>query len=132
MKTVSILLVDDDAEDRELMRDALAEQGTPHVLAVAEDGEKALELLAGFEGLPHLIIMDLNMPKLSGPQTIEKIRQQPLFGAIRIVVLSTSHNPMEKEKLAQFGVNHYLTKPVTVRESQEIAQKLMELAGAYE
>lgn len=124
-----ILLADDDQEDRELIADAFAEIGMPDSIHFVEDGEAALGYLEGLSqtDLPSLIILDLNMPKLNGTQTLRALKADHRYKDITVVIYSTSINPLEKEACLLAGAHSYVTKPLLYKESLETARNFQRL-----
>lgn len=123
-----ILLADDDPEDRSIIQDAMALLNAGEVMCFANNGNHALELLEATyrdNTLPNLIVLDLNMPRLSGTQTLHKIKQDQRFQHIPVIIYSTSINPLEKENCLALGAQAYITKPVSFQESLETAKKFM-------
>lgn len=129
--TSRILMVDDDEEDRELLQDVFEELGYGRLIHLEENGEQALAYLNGLGGmeLPCLIVLDLNMPRLGGRQTLQYIKAQPNLRHITVVIFSTSLNPMEKEECLALGAHSYVVKPVTYHEAIQIAQEFYDLCG---
>lgn len=124
-----ILLVDDDAEDREIMIDAMAKL-TSENIQCAENGEAALRLLfkyAELNAFPCLVILDLNMPKMNGRQTLQMLKSDSRFRDIPVVIYSTSLNPLEKEACMALGAQSYITKPTTYNEGIETAKLFLRL-----
>lgn len=119
---VTILLCDDDAEDRELTRQALEAAHVSNVVEVCEDGEQLLDYLyqrgayAGETGKaprPGLILLDLNMPNLDGREALKIIKADPSLRDIPIVVLTTSRADKDVITSYELGVNSFISKPVT-------------------
>ena len=118
---ITILIADDDPDDRELTRDALQECRLANDVNFVEDGEELLDYLhrrgkhAGRAGdpLPGLILLDLNMPRKDGREALKEIKAQPEFRRIPIVVLTTSKADEDILRTYDLGVNSYVTKPVT-------------------
>jgi CheY-like chemotaxis protein len=118
---ITILIADDDPDDRELTRDALQECRLANDVSFVEDGEELLDYLhrrgkhAGRAGepLPGLILLDLNMPRKDGREALKEIKAQPEFRRIPIVVLTTSKADEDILRTYDLGVNSYVTKPVT-------------------
>ena len=123
----TILLIDDDPDDREMFEEALNEGYAKHDIIQAEDGfdgiEKLHHLLKTNE-LPCLIILDLNMPKLDGKQTFLSIKDDTRFFKIPVVVLSTSVSDADKAFFQREGV-HYITKPINFEHLSRVAGQLM-------
>jgi len=107
----SILLVDDDSDDRELFELALKKVAHSVFLVTADNGEDALRLLATSMLLPDLIFMDINMPGLSGFDTIKELQKDALLSTIPMVIYSTSTSESDINKAKQLGVVMYLNKP---------------------
>ena len=113
-----ILLVEDNPADVRLTEEALHESKLYVDLQVAEDGEQALSMLYGSKietattARPHLILLDLNLPKVGGREILQQIKQDTELRLIPVVVLTTSSN--DEEILAAYGLsaNAYVTKPV--------------------
>src|SRR5512138_1139303 len=130
MDMPKILLVDDDAEDRAIVIDALEEINAEDAVSCAENGEDALKLLMDYAELnsfPRLIILDLNMPKMNGIQTLQNLKSDPRFRDITVVIYSTSINPLEKETCMALGARFYIIKPTTYTESLDTAKLFLKL-----
>ncbi len=119
---ITILICDDDEDDRLLTQQALEGAHISNALRFVEDGEQCLDYLyqrgefAGETGLaprPGLILLDLNMPKLDGREVLVAIKSDPALADIPIVVLSTSRHDEDMVRSYQLGVNIFISKPVT-------------------
>jgi CheY-like chemotaxis protein len=127
-----ILVADDDADDRAILQDAMAELQAGQVLCFAQNGEDALHLLGkdfNADHKPALIILDLNMPKLNGTETLRRIKSDDRFKTVPVIIYSTSLNPMEKDKCMLLGAHSYITKPVTFKESMDTAKAFLAFCG---
>src|SRR5215203_1720242 len=125
MQVRKILLADDDAEDISVIRDAMTLLNVNDIIWPALNGELAWNILQkNFESslIPCLIVLDLNMPKMNGTQTLSKIKNDNRFKEIPVIIYSTSINPLEKEKCILLGAHSYITKPVSFEESIETAR----------
>ena len=97
-KMITILLADDDPDDRQLTRDAFAQNRLANELATVEDGEELMDYLhrrGKYENLknkalPGLILLDLNMPRKDGREALKEMKADPVLRRIPIVVLTTS------------------------------------------
>jgi len=126
-----ILMVDDDAEDCLLVRDALQEIGLPHELRFVRDGEELFDYLhrrGEYESprqAPHpdLILLDLKMPKMDGREVLRALKSAE-FRRIPVVALTTSTARDDVEFSYAMGVNSYVTKPVTFRALVDIMNVL--------
>jgi CheY-like chemotaxis protein len=110
-----IVLADDDEDDRLLALDALREARIPGQVEVVGDGVQLLELLRrnGTASLPHLILLDLNMPRMDGRQALAEIRSDPKLAGLPVVILTTSKAQEDLRRTYELGANSYITKPVT-------------------
>jgi CheY-like chemotaxis protein len=120
-KPITILIADDDDDDRVLARDALVESRLANDLRFVCDGEELLEYLRrqGKYGdvrtspRPGLILLDLNMPKMDGREALREIKADPDLRFIPVVVLTTSKAEEDIYKTYDLGVNSFISKPVT-------------------
>lgn len=106
-----ILLVEDLQADAILLREALLEAGMGGDLVVARDGREALDMLAADGPLPQLVLLDLNLPRLSGHQVLDRIRADPRLATLPVVVLSTSSSPADVAFAYSHRANAYVRKP---------------------
>lgn len=111
--TSVILCVDDDEDDLFFIKEVIRSQGHSFEIEEARNGWEALNYLQ--EGskkneLPRLIIMDMNMPRMDGKETINKIRENKLLAKIPIVVFTTSSNPAHQTYFESHGIR-FVTKP---------------------
>jgi len=110
-----ILLIDDSEAHRRLMHEALRALHIPAAMEFAEDGEQALTLLAAAAAtgqLPHLIMLDVNMPKLGGLDVLRAIRTDAALRTIPVIILSSSRDEAEVDAAYALGANAYVSKPV--------------------
>lgn len=129
MQERKILLADDDVEDQAIIQDAMESLNAGDVMMFADNGEQLLELLKNnftTAVFPCLIVLDLNMPKMSGTQTLSKLKSDEKFKHIPVIIYSTSINSLEKEKCLLLGAHSFITKPITFKESRETAQTFLE------
>ena len=114
---VTILLVDDNAGDVRLTREALLEGKVTNELVVASDGIEALAILRR-EGIhrgaarPDLILLDLNLPKKDGREVLLEIKKDPSLLRIPVVILTTSKAAEDIVRTYDLHANCYITKPV--------------------
>ena len=122
-------MVDDDPDDRMIILDAMEILDSANLMKFAESGDQALSILethASSGHLPCLIVLDLNMPKMNGTETLRVIKNKQEFNGIPVIIYSTSINSLEKEKCMELGADDYITKPISFRESQHTAERLLE------
>lgn len=123
-ETVTILLADDDADDRILTIRALKQHRLANNIHEVEDGEELMRYLRR-EGKfsdpevsprPGLILLDLNMPRKDGREALEEIKGDPSLRSIPVIVLTTSEAEQDILRSYDLGVNAFVTKPVTFDE----------------
>lgn len=119
-RPITILLADDDADDRMLAEDALRESRLANRLYMVGDGEEVLEFLrregrhAGSQApRPGVILLDLNMPRKDGREVLRDLKSDPDLRQIPVIVLTTSKDEADIFLSYDQGVNSYITKPVT-------------------
>ena len=126
-KPIHVLLVEDNPADADLTRETL-ETSKLHVeLSVAVDGVQALEFLRRKGGFgkaprPDLILLDLNLPKKDGRETLAEIKSDDEFKQIPIVILTSSDAERDVAQSYALGANCDVTKPVDLRAFQTIVQ----------
>jgi CheY-like chemotaxis protein len=113
-KPLEILLVEDDAVDVMNVRRAFAKNKLTNPIHVAQNGIEALEMLRkGSLPARHLVLLDLNMPKMNGIEFLRELRADPALHATSVVVLTTSNEERDKVEAYKLNVAGYLLKPVT-------------------
>ncbi len=114
---ISILIAEDDSDDRYLLQAAFEENGFSDKLEFVENGLEVIEYLNAVKekdsekNLPRFILLDLNMPKKDGREVLKELKQNPDFKKIPIIVFSTTNNEMEMRRCYELGANSYITKP---------------------
>jgi len=133
-RSTLILMADDDADDRLLARDAIAESKMPIELHFVENGEDLMAYLhrrgkysAVSAPRPGLILLDLNMPKKDGREALREIKAHPELRRIPVVILTTSQADTDIVQLYEMGANSFITKPV----SFEALVNVMRAVGNY-
>jgi len=129
---ITILMADDDADDRRLTRDALEESRLANDLRFVENGEELLDYLrnkgkfASKEDAPRpgLILLDLNMPRMDGRTALKEMKADPDLRQIPVTVLTTSKADEDIFRSYDLGVNSYIVKPVTFEALVDILQTL--------
>lgn len=129
MKTIEILMVEDSPTDVMMTREGLKSSKIANNLNVVKDGEEALSYLRREEQyadveMPDLIILDLNLPRLSGREVLQDIKQDSVLKHIPVVVLTTSD--AEEDILVSYGLyaNCYITKPLTFDSFVDVVQSI--------
>jgi CheY-like chemotaxis protein len=130
--SITILIADDDSEDRMMMADAFAESHLANPLRFVEDGEQLLDYLyqrgsyadPASAPRPGLILLDLNMPKKDGRKALQEIKSDPRLRRIPVVVLTTSKAELDVYRSYDLGVNSFITKPVSLSGLVEVVSTL--------
>ncbi len=127
-----ILIVEDNDDDVVLIRRAFKQCKLTNPLHFLTDGERAIAYLAG-EGsyadrsaspVPVLVLLDLKLPRKSGLQVLEWMKQRALLKRIPVVILTSSKEHKDVSRAYDLGVNSYLTKPVEYADLRAIVERL--------
>ncbi|MBL8345086.1 MAG: response regulator [Rubrivivax sp.] len=119
--TASILITDDEPNIVLSLEFVLQEEG--YRVRVARDGQEALDALAA--ELPDLLLLDVMLPRVSGFEVCERIRANPLWRDLRVVMLSAKGREVEVQKGLALGADAYVTKPFAIKELlAEVARQL--------
>lgn len=111
-RTMTILLADDDSDDRDLFAEAICEIQPDIKVIMVSNGDKLMKSLHDkSESLPALIFLDLNMPGKSGRDCLLEIKSNSLLMGIPVVIYSTSSHPKDIEETHALGANLYICKP---------------------
>jgi len=121
VKPITLLMADDDADDCLLTKDALAESRILNELHFVHDGEQLIDYLlrrgqfssAADAPRPHLILLDLNMPRKDGREALREIKADPALRMIPIVIMTTSKAEEDILRSYDLGASAFITKPVT-------------------
>jgi CheY-like chemotaxis protein len=120
-KHITILMADDDPDDRQMTRDAFAVSRVANDLRFVNDGVELMDYLfrrnqfsdPAASPRPGLILLDLNMPKKDGREALREIKAEPHLRNIRIVVMTTSKADEDIVRSYQLGAESFVTKPIT-------------------
>lgn len=129
---VTILMADDDPDDRQLTREAFEENHLANELRFVEDGEELLDYLnhrgkyadPATAPWPSIILLDLNMPRKDGRTALQEIRKDPRFRGIRVVIMTTSKAEEDVVRSYDLSAASYITKPVTFERLVEVVRAL--------
>ena len=119
-RRLTILLADDDEDDRLMTREALVESQFDGVLHCVEDGEEAMNYLhragaynASNAPRPDILLLDLNMPRKDGREVLREMKADKLLRRIPVIVLTTSKAEEDILRTYDLGVNSFITKPIS-------------------
>ena len=130
-KSVTILMADDDPDDRLLTEDALKEARLANEIRFVENGEELLQYLRHqgkfadktLHPRPGIILLDLNMPKMDGREALQLIKSDPDLRRIPVIIMTTSKADQDILKSYDLGANSYVTKPVTFDELVAVVRR---------
>jgi CheY-like chemotaxis protein len=130
----NILLVEDTEPDVFLVREALRQAGLEFDLKVFDDGEKAVEFIEALDRdngqtCPHLVLLDLNLPKRTGEQVLERMRQSPRCGELPVIIVTSSDSPKDKARTSRLGATEYFRKPSRLDEFMKLGPLVRDLLG---
>jgi CheY-like chemotaxis protein len=111
MKSLSILLIDDDEIERIKFLKVCKDINFPCSVVEAKNGKQALDFLNRIENTFNIIVLDLHMPKMNGLELLEKLKLNSKFKNTPIIIMSNSEDSAELQKCYDFGVSGYFTKP---------------------
>jgi len=122
-----IMLVEDNPMDLDLTLRAFSKKRFGNNILVARDGEEALAFLARWEGgdpIPAVILLDINMPKVSGLEVLRQLKAHERFRRIPVVMLTSSREDRDLKAAYDLGVNSYIEKPVSFSKFMEVADHI--------
>jgi two-component system response regulator len=130
---VEVLLAEDSTADAELVQHSLAD-GMPVRMHVVHDGEAALDFLFGrgaygdraAAALPHLVLLDLNLPVVDGLQVLSELRRHPQTRALPVVLLTSSNLEHDVAESYRLGANSFVQKPLEFTKFRELVRRLGE------
>ena len=133
MKTMvkTILYVDDDPDDRELLQDVVNQLNPEVNVEFAENGLQALDYLNKKKesvSQPCLIVLDINMPLLDGKETYKKIKDDQELNTVPIIVFTSSRNPNDKAMFNNLGVE-FISKPHDYAHMHKIVSHMINFCG---
>jgi CheY-like chemotaxis protein len=129
--SITILMADDDCDDRLMAEDAMRESRLGNTFRCVEDGQELMDYLTrkgkyAVEDAPRpgLILLDLNMPRKDGRQALKEIKSDPGLRRIPVVILTTSKTEEDVLRSYDLGANSFITKPVTFDRLVDIVRTL--------
>lgn len=132
MSRLTVLLIEDNPRDVRLTQRAFMQAGLAHDLQVVRDGDEALAYLhregaykePGRAPRPDVIWLDLNLPRMGGHEVLRRLKQDPRFKQVPIIVLTTSGRADDVRQAYDNGANAYLLKPVEFTRFTEVMGQL--------
>lgn len=139
MKTIEqevrILLAEDNDGDVFLVRRALDKHVGRYQLLLASDGEEALRLLERANAVagapcPDFFVLDLNLPRCSGVQILERLRRMPRWAATPVIVFTSSDSPEDRAEAFRLGADRYFHKPIDFDSFMKLGEMIKEILPA--
>jgi CheY-like chemotaxis protein len=127
MEKIRILLIEDDTDDIELLKDAFEQNDVNCSIDVVMEGDKAIPFLENNPSLPDVIVMDFNLPKLHGREILSQIRASKNFNGIPLMVLTTSASQDDIRYAFSMGANKFITKPNTMEGFNNTVEAIVSL-----
>ena len=131
-KPVTILMADDDPDDRQLAKEAFEEAKLANDLRFVEDGVELLDYMhrrgkfsdPATSPWPSIILLDLNMPRKDGREALQELKADPRFRTIRVIILTTSKAEEDILRTYNLSAASYITKPVTFESLVDVVKTL--------
>lgn len=122
-----ILLGEDDIDDEELLKEVFAAEDPSYFLLFVNNGKKVISTLEAQENhqMPHLIVLDYNMPTLNGAEILKELKQDDRYKDIPKIIWSTSNSETYKTLCLDLGAHDYVTKPTSMQGLREVARYML-------
>lgn len=132
---LKILLAEDNSGDVFLVRRALQKHQIDFDLTLIEDGEAALRYLGAIDSgdpgdCPDLILLDLNLPRCSGSQVLETLKNSPTCREAPVIVLTSSDSPHDRAKVERLGAAHFFCKPTDLASFMTLGQVVRDVMSS--
>ena len=124
MHSRKILIIDDDNDDCELLKESLSNAGITECIIV-QSAEEALNKLDGLINLPDLIILDLFMPKIDGVELLSILKKNRRYKDIEVIIYSSSALTVHKKEVLAIGAKEFIQKPIGISEFDEAIYKIL-------
>ena len=125
MKTINILLIEDDLIEVMKLKRATGSLNLNHKITEANNGEEALNLLKQKDNLPDIILLDLNMPKINGIEFLRILKADERLRYIPTIILTTSNNKRDLLECFEIGIAGYVLKPLKYEDYVSKIEKLL-------
>jgi DNA-binding response OmpR family regulator len=128
---LKVLLIEDDIDDVDLLKEAFSDNQVEYEMEVIMEGDKVSPYLLNAENIPGIIIMDLNLPKTDGKEILKEVKASDSFKNIPLIVFSTSSSREDAEYAYSLGANKFITKPTTIAGWNETIAVIVHLSEMY-
>ena len=131
---MTILLADDDEADRLIFKEAFDEMDIGTSVETVNDGEELMQLLENseYEDLPHILFLDINMPRKNGLECLKEIRANKKYKEVSIAIYSTSSSEKDMHETFLNGANVYINKPQDFNKLKKVLEKAIIYANMYQ
>jgi len=129
-----VLLVEDSAADTYLVRQSLKKHLKDFVLRVVDDGEKAFDFIEATEAdesqrCPSLLLLDLNLPRRSGHEVLQRLKESTKCSHVPVVILTSSDSPVDRAETTRLGATAYFRKPPDLEAFMRIGEVVQNILG---
>ncbi len=124
-----ILLVEDNPADANLVEEALAEEQLECRLSIVRDGAQAIAFIDRLETdpahpCPDIVLLDLNLPKVSGEEVLKRVRRSPACGMAKVLIVSSSDAKSDRDRAMTLGASDYFRKPSSLDQFMQLGPKI--------
>jgi CheY-like chemotaxis protein len=128
----NVLLVEDNPADINLVEEALEEAQLDCHLHIMRDGVRAIEFLERLDAEPdhpppHVVLLDLNLPKMGGEEVLKRLRMSPKCLAVKVLIISSSNVPADRERMLKLGASDYFRKPSDLAQFMLLGPKVRKM-----
>jgi len=129
---LSLLLVEDSPADVYLVREAMRREGLKVHWDIADDGEWAIRMIDEVDSnasspCPDVLLLDLNVPRCTGDEVLERIRKSPRLANTPVVIMTSSESLDDRDRLMKLGATEYFRKPSNLREFMKLGRLVREV-----
>jgi len=129
---ITVVLVDDDSDDRLIFEDAFSKLKIKSNLVQFQNGLEAIQYFEKEDTkVPHIIFLDLNMPIMTGIEALQILRKDKKYRNVPIAIYSTSNAESDKEATLVSGANIYITKPNDYSKLKQVLESVMKIQWQY-
>lgn len=130
--TLQILLVEDNPADANLVEEALAEEKLECRLSIVREGAQAIAFIERLDAdpsrpSPDIVLLDLNLPKVSGEEVLKRVRLSPTCGTAKVLIVSSSDAPDDKARAMALGASGYFRKPSNLEQYMLLGPRIRAL-----
>jgi CheY-like chemotaxis protein len=125
-----IVYADDDHEDQEVLKEVVAQIDSRLEVVTLDGGQQLLDYLASLkegQSFPCLVVVDVNMPKMDGIETLRELKSHELYKKLPVIVFSTFDNLLSVQMAQKLGAIDYIKKPVTYERFRQVARRFIDI-----